>query len=110
MKRIAIVWSVCVYVACKPVSPLAMPHLLFSLIKFCSFGFGASFYQSLMNSFKKQKHSGGCSNAVNRVLKKIEGVTNVDCNVEAKSVVVTHDASVTPAFMLEKLQKVSSID
>ena len=42
-----------------------------------------------------------------RVLKKIDGVTNIDCNVEAKTVVVTHEASVTPALMLEKLQKVS---
>jgi len=47
----------------------------------------------------------GCSNAVTRVLKKLEGVANIECNIEAKSVVVTHEPSVTPAFMLEKLQK-----
>eukprot|EP00534_Pseudo-nitzschia_fraudulenta_P003771 CAMPEP_0201135516 /NCGR_PEP_ID=MMETSP0850-20130426/54357_1 /ASSEMBLY_ACC=CAM_ASM_000622 /TAXON_ID=183588 /ORGANISM="Pseudo-nitzschia fraudulenta, Strain WWA7" /LENGTH=73 /DNA_ID=CAMNT_0047406687 /DNA_START=47 /DNA_END=268 /DNA_ORIENTATION=+ len=51
---------------------------------------------------------GGCANAVTRVLKKIDGVTDIVTNVEAKSVVVTHDDSVKPEFMLEKLQKWSN--
>lgn len=50
----------------------------------------------------------GCSNAVTRVLKKIDGVTTIDCSVADKTVVVTHEESVTPAFMLEKLQKWSA--
>jgi len=52
---------------------------------------------------------GGCSNAVTRILKKIDGVTDIVCSLEAKTVVVTHEASVTPEFMLEKLLKVSVI-
>jgi len=34
------------------------------------------------------------------------GVTDVQTNVEAKSVVVVHDDSVSKGLMLEKLQKV----
>lgn len=34
------------------------------------------------------------------------GVTNVVTDLEAKTVVVDHDESVTPAFLLEKLLKV----
>eukprot|EP00566_Odontella_aurita_P029614 CAMPEP_0113536612 /NCGR_PEP_ID=MMETSP0015_2-20120614/6356_1 /TAXON_ID=2838 /ORGANISM="Odontella" /LENGTH=73 /DNA_ID=CAMNT_0000435993 /DNA_START=62 /DNA_END=283 /DNA_ORIENTATION=- /assembly_acc=CAM_ASM_000160 len=47
----------------------------------------------------------GCANAVKRILGKIDGVSNVDTNVEAKTVVVTADDSISPEFMLEKLQK-----
>jgi hypothetical protein len=35
------------------------------------------------------------------------GVKEIDANVEAKTVVVEADDSVTPEFMLEKLLKVS---
>jgi len=48
---------------------------------------------------------GGCANAVKRLLTKMEGVSNVETDVEAKSVVVTADDSVSPQAMLEKLQK-----
>eukprot|EP00567_Pseudictyota_dubia_P018180 CAMPEP_0197439710 /NCGR_PEP_ID=MMETSP1175-20131217/6386_1 /TAXON_ID=1003142 /ORGANISM="Triceratium dubium, Strain CCMP147" /LENGTH=73 /DNA_ID=CAMNT_0042969669 /DNA_START=48 /DNA_END=269 /DNA_ORIENTATION=+ len=47
----------------------------------------------------------GCANAVKRILGKIDGVSNIDTNVEAKTVVVTADDSVSPQFMLEKLEK-----
>eukprot|EP00537_Pseudo-nitzschia_pungens_P010267 CAMPEP_0172389226 /NCGR_PEP_ID=MMETSP1061-20121228/6179_1 /TAXON_ID=37318 /ORGANISM="Pseudo-nitzschia pungens, Strain cf. pungens" /LENGTH=73 /DNA_ID=CAMNT_0013119335 /DNA_START=49 /DNA_END=270 /DNA_ORIENTATION=- len=50
----------------------------------------------------------GCANAVKRILKKIEGVTEIVTDVDAKSVVVTHDDSVQPSLMLEKLQKWSA--
>lgn len=50
----------------------------------------------------------GCSGAVTRILKKIDGVTNIDASVEQKSVVVTHDDSVDPALLNEKLQKWSA--
>ncbi|KAG7341463.1 heavy-metal-associated domain containing protein [Nitzschia inconspicua] len=50
----------------------------------------------------------GCANAVKRILGKIDGVTNVDANVEAKTVIVDADESVSPQFMLEKLQKWSA--
>eukprot|EP00934_Nitzschia_sp_Nitz4_P004846 Nitzschia sp. Nitz4//scaffold29_size155292//72439//73114//NITZ4_002661-RA/size155292-augustus-gene-0.71-mRNA-1//1//CDS//3329546457//4836//frame0 len=47
----------------------------------------------------------GCASAVQRVLNKIEGVQSVNTNVETKMVVVEADDSVTPALMLEKLEK-----
>jgi len=50
--------------------------------------------------------SEGCASAVKRVLGKVDGVTDVQTNVEAKSVVVVHDDSVSKGLMLEKLQKV----
>eukprot|EP00980_Cylindrotheca_fusiformis_P010461 scaffold2322_cov135-Cylindrotheca_fusiformis.AAC.20 len=49
--------------------------------------------------------SGGCSGAIERILNKVDGVSKVETNVDAKSVVVDHDASVTPEFLLEKLMK-----
>lgn len=48
---------------------------------------------------------GGCAAAVKRVLEKIEGVQAVDTNVEAKTVVVQADDSVSPQLLLEKLLK-----
>ncbi|KAL3769387.1 hypothetical protein ACHAWU_008796 [Discostella pseudostelligera] len=47
----------------------------------------------------------GCAGAVKRILGKIEGVTDIEANVEAKTVVVTHSDAVTKEEMLEKLQK-----
>lgn len=46
----------------------------------------------------------GCASAVKRILGKIDGVLDVQTNVEAKSVVVQSDESVSPQLMLEKLQ------
>jgi len=50
--------------------------------------------------------SEGCASAVKRILGKMDGVTDVQTNVEAKTVVVTANDSVSPQAMLEKLQKV----
>ena len=50
---------------------------------------------------------GGCANAVRRILGKIDGIDNIDVNIEANSVVVQADDSVSPDLMLQKLQKVS---
>lgn len=47
----------------------------------------------------------GCAAAVKRILGKIEGVSSVDTNVEAKVVIVQAEESVSPQFMLEKLEK-----
>eukprot|EP00578_Thalassiosira_sp_NH16_P030844 CAMPEP_0181077244 /NCGR_PEP_ID=MMETSP1071-20121207/849_1 /TAXON_ID=35127 /ORGANISM="Thalassiosira sp., Strain NH16" /LENGTH=73 /DNA_ID=CAMNT_0023158479 /DNA_START=103 /DNA_END=324 /DNA_ORIENTATION=- len=47
----------------------------------------------------------GCANAVKRILGKIDGVTNIDTNVEEKKVVVEHSDSVSKEVMLEKLLK-----
>ncbi|KAL7533900.1 hypothetical protein ACHAXR_005516 [Thalassiosira sp. AJA248-18] len=47
----------------------------------------------------------GCANAVKRILGKVEGVTDIKTNVEAKTVVVTHGDVTSSALMLEKLEK-----
>eukprot|EP00562_Extubocellulus_spinifer_P005640 CAMPEP_0178520828 /NCGR_PEP_ID=MMETSP0696-20121128/27618_1 /TAXON_ID=265572 /ORGANISM="Extubocellulus spinifer, Strain CCMP396" /LENGTH=73 /DNA_ID=CAMNT_0020151723 /DNA_START=57 /DNA_END=278 /DNA_ORIENTATION=- len=47
----------------------------------------------------------GCASAVKRILGKMDGVSDVQTDVEAKTVVVTADASVSPELMLEKLEK-----
>ncbi|KAL7560698.1 hypothetical protein ACA910_021432 [Epithemia clementina (nom. ined.)] len=47
----------------------------------------------------------GCSNAVKRILKKIEGVQSVDADLEGKTVTVEADPSVSPESMLEALKK-----
>ena len=57
-----------------------------------------------MNDTKSE----GCASAVKRILGKIDGVSDVQTNVEAKTVVVTADDSVSPQVMLEKLQKWSA--
>ena len=49
----------------------------------------------------------GCSDAVTRILSKIEGVESVKADLEAKTVTVQADPSVSPQLMLEKLEKVS---
>ncbi|KAL7439470.1 hypothetical protein ACHAXM_007084 [Skeletonema potamos] len=50
----------------------------------------------------------GCANAVKKILGKLEGVSDIQTNVDAKSVVVLHDESVSKEVMLEKLQKWSA--
>lgn len=50
----------------------------------------------------------GCASAVKRILSKVEGVSDVQTDVAAKSVVVTADESVSKQFMLDKLLKWSS--
>ena len=47
----------------------------------------------------------GCANAVNRVLKKVPGVEEVDADVEGKKVVVKHSDAATADAMLAALKK-----
>lgn len=47
----------------------------------------------------------GCSGAVTRILKRVEGVENIDCNIEEKRVTVSCDDEVDAQAMLEKLLK-----
>ena len=47
---------------------------------------------------------GGCANACKRILGKIDGVTEVNADVESKVVTVTHNG-VDDNLMLEKLKK-----
>ena len=51
------------------------------------------------------QNSEGCASAVKRILGKVDGVTDVATNVEAKTVVVTHGEGASKELMLEKLQK-----
>jgi len=48
---------------------------------------------------------GGCAGAVSRILNKIEGVQDVQTDVDAKTVYVKTTPEVTPEMMLEKLMK-----
>lgn len=48
---------------------------------------------------------GGCSNAINRILKKIDGVTEVDANVDTKVVRVTCRDDVESETLTEALNK-----
>jgi copper chaperone CopZ len=49
--------------------------------------------------------SEGCASAVKRILGKVDGVSSVETDVTAKSVVVQADDSVSPQDMLQKLEK-----
>ena len=55
--------------------------------------------------FKVGMTCGGCSGAVTRILGKIEGVSNIDANIEAKLVKVTCEDSVENQVMLDALLK-----
>jgi copper chaperone CopZ len=46
---------------------------------------------------------GGCANSVRNVLKNNDGISNLDINVEAKTVVV--EGSFDKAMILEKVKK-----
>ena len=48
---------------------------------------------------------GGCANAVKRILKKMDGFTEIDANVETKLVIVDHTDAVTSQQMLDALKK-----
>lgn len=48
---------------------------------------------------------GGCSGAVTRILKKIEGVEEVEANIETKEVKVTCEEKVDPETLLASLMK-----
>ncbi|GFH60880.1 copper chaperone-like protein [Chaetoceros tenuissimus] len=50
----------------------------------------------------------GCAGAIKRILGKMDGVTNVETNVEEKSVKVTADEGVTAEQCAEKLAKWSA--
>ena len=46
---------------------------------------------------------GGCSGAVTRILSKIEGVEKVDCDLEAKKVVVSCAETLDDQVLLDAL-------
>eukprot|EP00640_Fibrocapsa_japonica_P009877 CAMPEP_0113934448 /NCGR_PEP_ID=MMETSP1339-20121228/1773_1 /TAXON_ID=94617 /ORGANISM="Fibrocapsa japonica" /LENGTH=76 /DNA_ID=CAMNT_0000936261 /DNA_START=79 /DNA_END=309 /DNA_ORIENTATION=+ /assembly_acc=CAM_ASM_000762 len=50
----------------------------------------------------------GCANACKRILGGMPGVTSVETDVEAKTVVVQGDAQTSPETMLEALMKWSA--
>ena len=47
----------------------------------------------------------GCANAVTRILSKQPGVSDVQCNVEEKSVVVQSDGTTSPEDLCAALKK-----
>ena len=47
----------------------------------------------------------GCANAIKRALGKIAGVSEVSVNVEAKSVAVSHDMTVSNETLVQSLNK-----
>ena len=55
--------------------------------------------------FKVGMTCGGCSGAVTRILGKIEGVENIDADIEAKLVKVTCGDAVENQVMLDALLK-----
>ncbi|KAK3671886.1 Cytosolic copper metallochaperone [Recurvomyces mirabilis] len=48
---------------------------------------------------------GGCSGAVERVLKKLDGVKSYDVSLDTQTVTVQTEESVTYATVLEKIKK-----
>ena len=48
---------------------------------------------------------GGCANAVKRILSKMDGVTEINADVEQKLVTVEHTDGVSAQEMLSALQK-----
>jgi copper chaperone len=56
-------------------------------------------------TFKIGMTCGGCSGAVKKILSKIEGVSEIDANLDTKLVAVTCEDSVDSAVMLAALNK-----
>lgn len=54
--------------------------------------------------FKVGMTCGGCSGAVTRILSKIEGVDNVETNLETKDVKITCVDDLSETILLETLQ------
>eukprot|EP00603_Paraphysomonas_imperforata_P003996 CAMPEP_0114423082 /NCGR_PEP_ID=MMETSP0103-20121206/5956_1 /TAXON_ID=37642 ORGANISM="Paraphysomonas imperforata, Strain PA2" /NCGR_SAMPLE_ID=MMETSP0103 /ASSEMBLY_ACC=CAM_ASM_000201 /LENGTH=75 /DNA_ID=CAMNT_0001591715 /DNA_START=29 /DNA_END=256 /DNA_ORIENTATION=- len=48
---------------------------------------------------------GGCSAAVTRILKKVEGVEDIQCDLDEKKVTVVCDDETDEQLMLAKLMK-----
>lgn len=59
-------------------------------------------------NFKVGMTCGGCSGAIERILSKIEGVQNVNTNLETKLVVVTCEDTVETQTLLDALLKWSA--
>jgi copper chaperone len=56
-------------------------------------------------NFKVQMSCGGCSGAVTRILKKIEGVAEVAADLETQGVKVQCEDGVDPQALLAALEK-----
>ena len=67
-----------------------------------------SFSSNKVLSVPLHTYSEGCAGAIKRILGKMDGVTNVETNVEEKSVKVTADEGVTAEQCAEKLAKWSA--
>ena len=51
---------------------------------------------------------GGCSGAVTKILQKVDGVKDIDANLETKKVTISCDDHVDESILNERLQKWSS--
>jgi len=58
--------------------------------------------------FEAEMPCGGCAATIKRILGKVEGVTNVEADLDKQSVVVTADPSVSNELLDSKLQKWAS--
>lgn len=54
--------------------------------------------------FYAEMSCGGCSGAITRLIKKMEGVTNVDCDVDKNTVVVTSTKKYDVNDYLKKIE------
>ncbi len=59
--------------------------------------------------FKVGMTCSGCSGAITRILKKIEGVDTIDADLETLIVKVKAEEAVDPQVLLTALQKWSSV-
>jgi len=55
--------------------------------------------------FNVEMSCSGCSNACTRILNKIDGVSNVQADLDGQKITVSHASSVDPKVMLAALQK-----
>ena len=66
---------------------------------------GNTIFQMTQTKFNVGMTCGGCANAVKRILNKMDGVTEVNADVEQKLVTVEHTDGVSAQEMLSALQK-----
>jgi copper chaperone CopZ len=54
--------------------------------------------------FRAEMSCEGCSNAITRILNKVPGVSNVQCDIPTQAVMLTAEAAVDSQLLLSKLQ------
>ncbi len=59
-------------------------------------------------TFNVEMACSGCSNAVTRILNRVDAVSDVAIDMDGQTVTVTHSQDATPELLLGKLQKWAS--